>query len=767
MSALTPISIRPTLEAVRSVLEDSGRAAASRLVGDLDMILKQMGEVIPFDRAAFVVMEGERLRPMAARGGPEIPPDHADRLADLPAVREALDRRAPVAAADVEGDPLWPALARWAQSAGGVAWLKGVRAWLGAPLVGQDGLCGVLAVARTSAAPFSAAEIRAASTFAGYAALAVENARQAAEARRLADEFNLLYRIGQAASTLDLADVLEIIHQEVTRALKTETFFVALYDEEADALDFRLAYDEGCPVEPFRQPVQQSASLTAWIVRSRRSLLIGDLHRDPLPAEGIHMGEVVRAWLGVPLVARERLIGVMSVQSAIADAFTAGHQRLLEAIGSQAAVVIQNAESMADVARRLSEMSALYSLAKNTTSSLDLEKVLDEIVNALREMLNARAVSISLIEPETQLLAIHAATGIKDHWVRAAKLRVGEGISGKVAATAQSVYVPDTHAVPNFIFFDTAVRSLLVVPLKVKDQVIGTLAVDSDLPDAFGQDDERLLTIAAAQVAVAIENARLYADLKQRFLQLQEIDRLKDELVQNVSHELRTPLTFIKGYVDLLLEQNQLGPLNVHQKRSLEVVSAKTATLTRLVSDIVSLQQVERGNLAWTPVELAQLARVSISGAEVAAQANAVTLHLDAPPDLPTAWGDRDRLSQVFDNLLGNAIKFSPDGGGITVRIRPQADRLLVSVQDQGIGIPPGETGRIFERFYQVDGSPTRRFGGTGLGLAIVHKIIAAHGGRVWVDSQLGRGSTFYFTVPLRPPDEQSGPAARVGRREA
>jgi signal transduction histidine kinase len=288
----------------------------------------------------------------------------------------------------------------------------------------------------------------------------------------------------------------------------------------------------------------------------------------------------------------------------------------------------------------------------------------------------------------------------------------------------------------------------------IHERVIGALAIDREVPNAFTPDDERVLTIAAAQASVALENARLYEDLQERarrleqaYTELKEVDRLKDELVQNVSHELRTPLTFIKGYVELLLA-GEMGDLTAGQRESLSIVADKTDLVSRLVADIMLLQQIEHESLRWSDIDLGQAARRALQSQEVTAAQAGLTLRAIVPPDLPLVRADRDRLNQVFDNLIGNAIKFSPNGGEITVQLLDTGEMVQVTVSDTGIGIPPDQLERIFERFYQVDGSVTRKYGGAGLGLTIVKRIVEAHGGRIWADSEPGHGSTFTFTLP-------------------
>jgi signal transduction histidine kinase len=218
-------------------------------------------------------------------------------------------------------------------------------------------------------------------------------------------------------------------------------------------------------------------------------------------------------------------------------------------------------------------------------------------------------------------------------------------------------------------------------------------------------------------------------------------------MVQNISHELRMPLTFVKGYVELLLA-GDAGPLTDAQKEHLEIVIEKTNAVTRLVSDIMFLQQADKVEIRKQPVAVAKLAQRATRGCAATAEKAGLTLVEKVADDLPSVAGDEGRLLQVFDNLLGNAIKFSPDGGQITVAVEDAGSAVQVSIADQGIGIPEDQLDRVFDRFYQVDGSARRRFAGIGLGLAIARRIVEAHGGRIWAESGVGRGSTFYFTIP-------------------
>jgi signal transduction histidine kinase len=264
-----------------------------------------------------------------------------------------------------------------------------------------------------------------------------------------------------------------------------------------------------------------------------------------------------------------------------------------------------------------------------------------------------------------------------------------------------------------------------------------------------------LLTIAAAQISTAIDNVRLYNDLEQHAAELElalgelrEATRLKSEFVQNVSHELRTPLTFVLAYVELIRE-GSLGQVPVEVQNKLTIISEKTRAITRLVDDVVSLQKIEAGKLRFEATAPHQLVDKAAFGASASAAEHQIDIVAHSSPDLPAVWVDVDRIGQVFDNLISNAIKFSPTGGQIKITAEPAADFIKFSVQDQGIGIPADKLERVFERFYQVDGSTTRRFGGAGLGLAIVKQIVEAHAGYLTVTSEPNKNTIFSFFLPV------------------
>jgi GAF domain-containing protein len=300
-------------------------------------------------------------------------------------------------------------------------------------------------------------------------------------------------------------------------------------------------------------------------------------------------------------------------------------------------------------------------------------------------------------------------------------------------------------------------ESSLIVPLVTQERVVGLIAAaytrESHLP---GEREIALVTGIARQAAIAIENASLYQDLQlhaasleRAYRELKELDEHKTQFIQNVSHELRTPFTLIKGYLELLLDED-MGSLNEGQREALETLTERTEVLGRLINDIIAIQFIDATSLNLHEFELGALVQATLEN--VRGRAPKVHLQSELPPDLPLVKADLSLVERALEHLLDNAIKFSPEGGLITLRARLEGEMLHVEVEDRGIGIPAQALPYVFDRFYQADGSTTRRFGGAGLGLTIVKQIIEAHGGQVGVHSAEGQGSIFYLTLPLASP---------------
>jgi len=629
-----------------------------------------------------------------------------------------------------------------------------IAAIAGFPLKRGARVLGVFNIAFREPHTFSEDELRALSLLADQTALGIERAQLFEELNRRVNQLSIMRRIGQMiTATLNTSEILAAILRLVSRTLAAESASVFIPENGRLLCRGTIGDGAGAPALPSPHSTQ---SIAEWVWREKKPLLAPDIVQDPrfYPDASAKSG-ASRSILCTPLLSKGEVLGVVElVNRQDGLPFDQDDLSLLTAIAASTTAAIENAHLYEETERRLAEASALYNMAQQTTSSLAFDEVLDAIVVQLRTVISCRAICLFLLDESTQELSIAAATGLKPEFRDSTRLKIGEGISGQVFKKVRPIYVRDIPREAPDLGSDPSIRSLLVVPLIAKSKVIGTLSVDSTEVAAFTADHERLLTIAAAQAASAIENARLFAaerqraeELKRAYEELQELDRLKSQFVQNVSHELRTPLTFVKGYADLLLEE-AMGPLTERQRQSLTTVSQKTDSIIRLVNDIITLQEVECLPRTKSVTSLQAILNMVAATAHAAAENAGIELKAEIPDEHMLILADDDRLAQVFDNLVHNAIKFSPDGGCITISAQDADTCWLVTVQDSGIGIPSDKLEKVFERFYQVDGSTTRRFGGTGLGLAIAREIVTNHDGKIWAESTLGEGSTFFVSLP-------------------
>lgn len=624
------------------------------------------------------------------------------------------------------------------------------------PLVRSGKVMGILAMGQTNEPrTYEERELRLAQNLSGQAAVAIEHSRLYGQAQRRIDELSTFHEIVlKLNSPLKLNSVLDTITESALKLIDATNLHIFLYDQKTNQFTKGSAlWRDGRRAAAVQKPRSDGEGLTASVVNNGKPIVINNAADHPY-----YQSEAAQAWgiyaiAGFPLKYGNEVLGAFTATYLHPHNFTDDELLLLNLLAEQAAVAVRNASLYAESQRRLRDMSALVDMAKQVTSDLKLFPVLQTTVQILRGLMNARASTIIMLSDEEDELILKAADGVNKDFVNA-RMAMDDSISGQVVNSSELVYINDTQAEPGFIFFDQVVRSLLVVPLIVRDKAVGTLTVDSARPNAFMESDIQLMTIAAAQVSIALSNARLFeesearaSELKIAYDELKESDRLKDELVQNVSHELRTPLTFVKGYVDLLMD-GEMGLLNEEQQSALTIVSDKTTDITRIIDDIITLQKINSGNLKLEKTAMRDYLETAVAAHQMITNQKGVHIDFVLPDEAGMVIIDRGRINQVLDNLIGNAMKFSPDGGTIKISMKEEDEFVTIAVADQGIGISPEKHRRIFERFYQIDGSASRRFGGTGIGLAIVKRIIDAHHGKIWVESEIEKGSAFTFQIP-------------------
>jgi signal transduction histidine kinase len=412
------------------------------------------------------------------------------------------------------------------------------------------------------------------------------------------------------------------------------------------------------------------------------------------------------------------------------------------------------------LAQSVGELRALGDVSQAVSSTLDLEKVLETIVARAVQLSGTDCGVIYEYDETAQEFNLRASYRMEEELVeglRAARVHLGEGATGQAAITRTPVQIRDildqreftgTRARP--LIARMGYRSLLSIPLLREQQIMGGLAVWRRQTGEFKPEVVNLLQTFATQSALAIHNARLFREIQEKGQQLELASKYKSQFLASMSHELRTPMNAVLGYTRMLL-MNVYGELPEKVKDVHQRIDKSGRHLLGLINDVLDFSKIEAGQLALTinPYSIKDVIQAVVSSTQSLATEKNLALKIAVPADLPAASGDERRISQVLLNLVGNAIKFT-DAGEVHIDAAAKDGALEVSVSDTGPGISTVDQEHIFEEFRQAEGATTSKKGGTGLGLAIAKKIVELHGGRIWVESEVGKGSKFTFSLPLR-----------------
>jgi signal transduction histidine kinase len=436
---------------------------------------------------------------------------------------------------------------------------------------------------------------------------------------------------------------------------------------------------------------------------------------------------------------------------------------LLETFADQAVIAIENVrlfnelqERTRELARSVGELKALGEVGQAVSSTLDLDTVLTTIVNRAVELSATDGGAIyefDEVAQEFELRATHGMTPELIEAVRTARVRVEEAV-GRATASRRPVQIPDIAEEPAYpvrdVMLRAGFRAFLVVPLVREDRLIGLLVVRRRTPGQFHEAIELLQTFAT-QSALAIQNARLFREIADKSRQLEAASRHKSEFLSNMSHELRTPLNAILGFSEVLAER-MFGEVNEKQAEYLQDILASGRHLLSLINDILDLSKVEAGRLELElgRFHLPTALDNALTLVRERATRHGITLTQTVDERLRDIVADERKVKQILLNLLSNAVKFTPEGGRVSLTVTAAEDVITIGVSDTGIGIAPEDQAAIFEEFRQVGREDARKQEGTGLGLTLAKKFVELHRGRIWVESRVGQGSTFSFTLPVR-----------------
>ena len=655
---------------------------------------------------------------------------------------------------------------------------RGIRTFLSAPMLTEGVPIGVINIRRMEVRPFSDRQIKLLETFADQAVIAIVNVRLFKELQERNAE--LREALEQQTATSEILRVIASSPTDVQPVLDVLVKNAAQLCEATDAVIGRLN----------GEVIHQEAKYGTMPVPGPRQITRGTpVGRAIIEKKTIHIHDHAvavetdfpeskarqeitgnRSMLVTPLLREGASIGAIVIRRKEVRPFTDQQIKLLETFADQAVIAIENVRLFKELQERtrelmdsVEEMKALGEVGQAVSSSLDLETVLETIVSRAVDLSGTDGGVIYEFDEQTQEFVLQASHRMEAEAVeglRSARIKLGEGATGQAALRREPVQIPDTvelreRAVSRVrpLLNRLGYRSLLTVPILREQQIMGGLTVWRKQVGEFQPEVINLLQTFATQSALAIQNARLFREIEDKSRQIEAANRHKSEFLANMSHELRTPLNAIIGFSEVLQEK-LFGELNEKQAEYTEDILTSGRHLLSLINEILDLSKVEAGRmeLETAPFDLPLAIDNARTFVRERAAKHGIAVDVDVDERLGEYVGDERKIKQILLNLLSNAVKFTPEGGRIGINARQVDGSVEISVSDTGIGIAAEDQPKIFEEFRQVGSDYSHKVEGTGLGLTLAKKFVELHGGRIWVESEPGMGSTFTFVLPLKVP---------------
>ena len=644
--------------------------------------------------------------------------------------------------------------------------LGGYRSVLAVPMLKDNELVGSINILGQEVRPFTDKQIALVQSFAAQAVIAIENARLLNELRESLERQTATADVLRIISSSpgDLQPVFSAMLESAARLC--DASFGNIFRWEDDALRLVATYNTPAAFVEARShlPLRREQNNPIGEMLAAKTVLhVHDLaaderyinRRDPNIIAAVEQGGI-RTFLAVPMLKDNELIGALIVYRQEVRPFSDKQIELVKNFAAQAVIAIENTRLLSELRQSLQQQTATADVLKIISrSAFDLQTVLHTLVESATRLCEADKGTITRQKGEQFYRAeSYGFSAEFMDYVRSIPVVPERGsASGRALLEGKVVHIPDVQTDPEFTFVEPQglrdFRTVLGVPMLREGVPIGVLSLARSEVRPFTDKQLELVSTFADQAAIAIENVRLFDEIQDKSRQLEEASQHKSQFLANMSHELRTPLNAILGYTELMAD-GAYGEPSEKMLGILNRLEANGKHLLGLINDVLDLSKIEAGQLVlelsdYSVQDIAQTVRSTL---EPLAADKKLAFKVEVASKLPPGRGDGRRLTQVLINLVGNAIKFT-DAGEVAIKAEANNGSFQVSVRDTGPGITAADQAKLFQEFQQADNAITKKKGGTGLGLAISKRIIEMHGGKIWVESQVGQGSTFAFTLPI------------------
>ncbi len=633
---------------------------------------------------------------------------------------------------------------------------------------------------------FNASDLRLLTTITNSMSVALENARLFDETHRLLKETE--QRTAELAVINSVQDglvremnmqaIYDLVGERICKLFDTQTVLIRTFDHQNEQETWQYVIEKGERLYSNPRPFNWA---NKKLIKDKQALMINENYQETARkygGSGVSKGLPPKSALFIPMIVGDVVRGSVSLQNVEKEnAFTEDDLRLLSTLTNSMSVALENArlfdESnrlLNDAKQRASELATVNNITQALASQINLEELITLVGEEIRQLFKANIVYVALLDKKTNIINFPHQYGDAME-----PMQLGEGLTSKIILSGEPLLInkdiKDLQAQMGIKTVGIPAASYLGVPISVGDENIGVLSVQStEQENRFGKDDLRLLQTIATSVGVALRKATLFEEIHLAKMDAEEAKKTaeraneaKSSFLSTVSHELRTPLTSVLGFAKIIKKrlEEKVFPITdktdpkivktIKQiKDNLDVVVSEGQRLTHLINDVLDLAKIEAGKMEWNnePMSVPEIAERAIAATTALFDNSNLKLVKNIKKDIPTIMGDSDKMIQVMVNLISNAVKFSVKGK-VTCNVYEEKDEVIISIVDTGIGIAPEDHAAVFEQFKQVGDTLTDKPKGTGLGLPICKEIVEHHGGRIWLESTLGVGSTFFVSLPL------------------